>query len=335
MLPFQNMVFAAAITAFANGLIVLAFWLFERGLRQLYGETPGTGWRTAVVVSFVFLSAGLFAHKELLALLYACGQIAPMLVMLLYVMDRRRRSVGSLVAAGGLVLGVSGHAVVIGMNLVILGNESPVPNWSGPAALTMFCVIFSGLLLNFGFAVLGIDHLLGGLEKLATTDQLTGTPNRRGLEALIVGERHAMPKSYGILLLDLDDFKSVNDRFGHEAGDRCLVHFSGLVRAQLNASDIFGRWGGDEFCVLIPDANLECCDALAAAIKASLAASPLLIRGQKIPVNCSIGASVWQVTDDVTRDAAFARADEAMYAHKHRRAPRSRESMTPPEKNWR
>ncbi len=98
------------------------------------------------------------------------------------------------------------------------------------------------------------------LRILATTDVLTGVPNRYKMEneldkMLQVFARYQRP--FSIMFLDLDDFKIINDTFGHEAGDVTLIEFAELVRSCLRGSDYFGRWGGEEFLIIMPEATLQ------------------------------------------------------------------------------
>ncbi|PKP90420.1 MAG: hypothetical protein CVT77_15060 [Alphaproteobacteria bacterium HGW-Alphaproteobacteria-16] len=321
LMPFQSGIYAPLVAAAANGLIVLAFWLFYTGLRQLHGARTGIAVPLGASAVSVALTLALFHNVEFTALHYALGQMAPMFAMLHFLFSGRHRSAGSVVAGGGLLLGLIGHGVVVGMNLVILSWIGPTPDWSAAAALTMVCVIFSGLLLNFGFAVLTIDHLRGEIEDIANRDALTGALNRRGFAARIATKAMRGAKAHGILLIDLDGFKAVNDRFGHAAGDECLVHLVRVVTAQLRANDIVTRLGGDEFCVVLWNASVEDCTRRASGIQAALQDSPLLFQRQSLRVRCSIGTSIWDVASGMSAMEAIAHADEAMYARKARRKP--------------
>lgn len=320
LMPFQSGTYAPLVAAVANGLIVLAFWLFHTGLRQLHATRTSIALPLGASAVSVALTLALFHSAEFTALHYALGQMVPMIAMLIFLFSGQRRSAGSVVAGGGLVIGLIGHGVVIGMNVVILSRAGPTPDWSALAALTMVCVIFSGLLLNFGFAVLTIDHLRGEIEDIANRDALTGALNRRGFTARIATKAMQGAKAHGMLLIDLDSFKAVNDRFGHAAGDECLVHLVRVVTAQLRARDIVTRLGGDEFCVVLWNASAEDCARMIADIQAALHASPLLFQRQPLRVRCSIGTSIWDVGSGMSAMEAIANADEEMYARKAHRA---------------
>ena len=93
-------------------------------------------------------------------------------------------------------------------------------------------------------------------------------------------------------MLDIDDFKLVNDTFGHQFGDRCLVHLAEVVKSTLRASDVPARYGGDEFAVILPDTDAAAADAVAARISEELARNPLVADGRgPVPVGVSIGVA--------------------------------------------
>jgi diguanylate cyclase (GGDEF)-like protein/PAS domain S-box-containing protein len=152
------------------------------------------------------------------------------------------------------------------------------------------------------------------LRHMADHDALTGLFNRRRFEEEL--ERHiAHGRRYGmggaLLLLDLDDFKQVNDGFGHRAGDAVLTTVAAVLRARLRESDIVARFGGDEFAVLMPVGGAgdaaDLADVLVDAICREVA-SP------SGPIHASVGIAVF--TDLTTPDEILSRADDAMYADK-------------------
>jgi diguanylate cyclase (GGDEF)-like protein len=117
-------------------------------------------------------------------------------------------------------------------------------------------------------------------------------------------------------MLDIDDFKLVNDTFGHQFGDRCLVHLAEVVRSTLRASDVPARYGGDEFAVIAVDADETAAEAIASRITDQLALNPLVADGRgPVPVSVSIGVA--SVTPDVrTATDLVGLADARMYTAK-------------------
>lgn len=152
-------------------------------------------------------------------------------------------------------------------------------------------------------------------RRLALTDELTGLPNRRYFltQAELLLRRHGRDTLACILMMDLDRFSKVNQRFGHAGGDEALVWFASLLRRQLRSSDLVARYGGEEFCALLMSANQAQALATAERIRASLAAEPVAIQGQRHPVTVSIGVALLRSGEIA---AALQKADQALYRAK-------------------
>jgi diguanylate cyclase (GGDEF)-like protein len=158
-----------------------------------------------------------------------------------------------------------------------------------------------------------LQRLALQLEELATHDPLTGVFNRRKLNELTAAEisraqRYAQPLS--LFILDIDHFKLVNDRHGHEAGDVVLVDLAVLLRAGIRATDSLARWGGEEFVVLSPAIGLPETATLAERLRTAVSRHPFAV-GQ---VTASFGVADFHSGD--TADSLFARADQALYRAK-------------------
>ena len=117
------------------------------------------------------------------------------------------------------------------------------------------------------------------------------------------------------MILDLDHFKQVNDTYGHLVGDEVLVAFAALVKERARRGDLVVRYGGEEFCVLLPATSLVAAVALAERIRAATAATPLTARPIKITV--SVGVTAYAGAREVRLDTLLARADEALYRAKN------------------
>lgn len=157
------------------------------------------------------------------------------------------------------------------------------------------------------------------LERLASTDALTGLATRRHLLEL-AGREQARAQRSGrspaLIFLDLDHFKSINDRFGHETGDRVLRHVGDVLRRELREADIAARWGGEEFCVLLPeaepDAAVEVAERLRIALERMPPAAP---DGSPLSVTASFGVAMSRLDERDFRRVVDA-ADHAMYLAK-------------------
>jgi two-component system cell cycle response regulator len=163
------------------------------------------------------------------------------------------------------------------------------------------------------------DNVQQSME-LAVTDPLTGLFNRRYMErhlGTLVEKSAGRGKSLSVLILDIDFFKSINDRFGHDAGDDVLREFADRMRTCVRGIDLACRYGGEEFVVVMPDTDLSVATMVAERIRRRIAGEPFPIhRGERaIEVTISIGiAARTSPHDDAT--AILKRADEALYRAK-------------------
>lgn len=167
-----------------------------------------------------------------------------------------------------------------------------------------------------------LERALKENHRLATTDELTGLSNRRGFYLLAepaLLETLRRGGGCALAYLDVDGLKAVNDDHGHDVGDTLIVDVANVLRGWLHHSDIAGRVGGDEFCVLVTEGR----DDLA-ALEGQLAqafSAFNAVGGRPYELSMSIGVVQWQVTDGGGVDELLAHADELMYAHKKARLP--------------
>lgn len=156
------------------------------------------------------------------------------------------------------------------------------------------------------------------LTELATTDSLTGLANRMKLSEVFERERaHAARsgKPLALVFLDIDHFKLINDRFGHEAGDQALRHFASVLTQRLRVTDLFCRLGGEEFAVLLPGSNAEQAATIAEALRERLAESALLLADGSLHMTLSAGVACLG-EDGEHLDELMQAADRRTYAAK-------------------
>lgn len=153
----------------------------------------------------------------------------------------------------------------------------------------------------------------------ALTDPLTTLPNRRAFERGIVGLRHP-ERQAGLLLIDLDHFKVVNDTFGHAAGDYVLQQVSMILRAHMRNRDLVSRLGGEELAVLLPDTGSAMALQIAEKLRQAIETLEIHWEGQTIAITASFGVTVAPGTTG--SETFFVQADAALYAAK--RAGRNR-----------
>ena len=149
------------------------------------------------------------------------------------------------------------------------------------------------------------------LHVVANIDSLTNINNRRRMESLFKSE-FARIKRYhrdlSIIFFDIDNFKLINDELGHASGDEVLAKLASVVRNNIRLSDHFGRWGGEEFVIILPETNKEKASNVAYILKDKIANTDFNIERQ---VTCSFGVSQFEETD--SSDSLLIRADHAMY----------------------
>jgi len=161
------------------------------------------------------------------------------------------------------------------------------------------------------------------LSEISARDALTGLYNRWYVMEKIDSEmnralRHGSPMS--VLMLDLDHFKRVNDSFGHSVGDEVLKNVGQVLRESCRVYDVPGRYGGEEFCIVLPDTRVGNTKAVAERIRSRLASTELPVGTTSIIVTASIGvAGMDSVADEgvVSAAALLDRADRALYSAKH------------------
>ncbi|MEN6542792.1 GGDEF domain-containing protein [Parvibaculum sp.] len=163
-----------------------------------------------------------------------------------------------------------------------------------------------------------VRRRLKDAEDLADRDPLLPVLNRRAFirelsRAIAHGRRYR--ESAGLAYFDIDDFKSVNDTYGHAVGDTALRHLADLLSQHVRESDIVGRLGGDEFGVILARADERMAQSKANALAKLVADNPLVLNGVKIPLSISVGAIAFSGEDEP--QAALNRADQAMYRAKH------------------
>ena len=166
-----------------------------------------------------------------------------------------------------------------------------------------------------------INELQNELDRasaLVRHDQLTGTLNRRGLEETFESEvaRSQRRKSpLCIALLDIDNFKKLNDSMGHDVGDAALIHLVTVIRETLRPQDTLARFGGEEFIILLPDTAIEDAQKALVRLQRELTKRYFLANNEKVLITFSAGLT--ELRSDDTQATVIKRADEAMYTAKN------------------
>ncbi len=156
------------------------------------------------------------------------------------------------------------------------------------------------------------------LIKMAITDELTGLVNRRYFMGRLLHEYERIKRYetvFTVLMIDLDNFKKINDTYGHQAGDVVLRTVSDTMRLSLRLSDIIGRIGGEEFAVILPETDISPGLVIGERLRKRVETLEMPYRDIKIRITISIGASP-SSTDDLSIDDVFQRSDSALYRAK-------------------
>lgn len=185
----------------------------------------------------------------------------------------------------------------------------------------MFSCTISGLAFVYASAIWKatekVEKLNASLERLATIDALTGLLNRRSMSELIDREfvRFARTsRSFSVVLGDLDDFKLINDEHGHSAGDSALCAVADALREALREGDRVGRWGGEEFVLLLPETNAEAARLVAERVQALVRAITLTNAGVTLRIRMTFGVA--ESVPDQSADELLVAADSALYEGK-------------------
>jgi diguanylate cyclase (GGDEF)-like protein len=164
------------------------------------------------------------------------------------------------------------------------------------------------------------------LKRVGLTDSLTGVNNRRFFDQRLLEEVGRAQRSHeplNCLFMDVDHFKRVNDEHGHQTGDQVLRVVAGLIREQLRASDVLGRYGGEEFAALLVNASAEAAMEIAERIRAVIEGYPFkTLEGEPLAATISIGVASLSLHEDEGdmeswANALVERADQAVYTAKN------------------
>ncbi|UXH77891.1 GGDEF domain-containing protein [Roseateles amylovorans] len=308
---------------FGNGLIALGLVIYNEAIyRHVLGRSlprwvwwfaPGVAW----IMTAWMLSWPLALRTSAISLVFA-ALLMPAIVVLLskgWRAEHLLRSVGvTLVAAAVSLMLRSYHALMHPDEYLDIMQSSL---GQGLTFLFSFiCLIGAG----FGFVLANFERIARRMEDMACTDALTGCLNRGTADALLRhelerGRRERTPVAF--VLLDLDHFKQVNDAHGHRAGDAALRAFAQEVRQRLRASDVVGRWGGEEFGLVLPATDAAGARQLVDQIRMAVAALALSDEeGRPFGLTVSAGISVASADTPLTADLLFSLADRALYCAK-------------------
>lgn len=268
-----------------------------------------------MLVTFLGTHAPLIALAFYLLLGYSGGSGPALRILVLMVAVTLLGTVATLLALRGLLAPIS---------LTSSALKEYKNDHKRPALPTSFTDEAGRLMADVQHVINNLDETVRSLEGLSTTDHLTGLLNRRQAEKLLAEEAIRVRRGAEMLTLcvvDVNKFKHINDTHGHQVGDACIKHVADVIGRNIRQSDWLARWGGDEFVLVLRDANpFARTDTLLQRIVRDLKDSPLrLTLGEELTLTVTVGASRYSGEEDLRE--LLAKADEAMYEAKREGRP--------------
>lgn len=251
-------------------------------------------------------------HTQMSALV--AGVVALFAAAMAWVLLRRRHA-SLLQRIIGINDAVFAVAVASWAGSILLGRQVLDHSVAQEAA---YLAGYALMIVNgFGFLLLCKQKDDARMARLASTDCLTGLPNRhafleRAEQARLSAQRQRQPLA--LMMIDIDHFKQINDRWGHASGDDALVVFARTARDVMREHETIGRLGGEEFAMILPATDIDAAVQAAQRLRQAVRAATVITSGPSYTMTVSIGVVVLDPNEDLS--AALARADHALYAAK-------------------
>lgn len=327
----------------SNALSLPAVFVALEGCLRFRGHYSFLRWRVGLLAIPVFVllawlnrndpQARYLFHDAVaaLALLAIAG------VMTWRVRDTRERLAYSLVAFSGLLLSI---AFMARWTVVFTAAEPEMMTVDMPANLSLFFVlILFSIGWTYGVSVACYYRSHEQVMQLAREDTLTGLPNRRSIDEVLgraVNESRRTGRRFGVIILDVNDFKTVNDKLGHGVGDELLTAIAGRLQSFVRGADFTGRLGGDEFIIIVHDMDSpDRSEIMLQRVRENMNGTIALPDGQQFEVTVSLGMAIWSL-DGESADKLLTVADRRMYQDKrefmrHSSNHEQRPPLVPPE----
>ena len=313
--PGANIV-AIALLSLSMTLQVAA--LLEFGARRL------PAWIHSAVLAAITVPFAILAGDSAMRVLFAgiaFGTLLAVIALVIYQLRAPMTGATRVLMIGAFAVGSALFYLRAVASVLV---SDPLQSFVDPNAFqsTAFLVLYaSALASSCGFLLMNKERADAAAARLASLDPLTGAYNRRTFHetaerTLALARRAGQPLS--IIMVDLDHFKGVNERFGHRVGDEVLRVIADLIRAQLRKEDLLVRFGGEEFCVMLPQVPGPGAVVVAGRIRKAVAADPLHIDGKEIPVTVSAGVAARLDEGPESLDELLGRVDQALSLAKNR-----------------
>jgi diguanylate cyclase (GGDEF)-like protein len=305
-------------TVLSNTLLLMGPALFYIALSQLTGLTYSRVFVIGIITmvgSFLSYFTFWVDHMENRIIVVSLGSIAMVLILILQLWRIQKtplRFSANLMLAFFLVYGM----FLIVRTIVFVLNPPQNASSLTPAQSATYLLSFAlSFFWSMGFILMVSQRLRNDLMEMATIDVLTRIPNRRATQTFLEKElsrAQRSPSEFTVLLVDIDNFKQVNDRWGHAMGDEVLVKTASIFHAMIRKQDLVGRWGGEEFLIIVPGS----CDAraLAERLRFEIANTKHSYGTASFGITVSIGVACAGPSDQI--DQILKNADQALYRSK-------------------
>ncbi|MGL4573679.1 MAG: GGDEF domain-containing protein [Burkholderiaceae bacterium] len=313
----------ALVLLLSNLMIMMGFTLYWRAMRRFYGQRD-TLWLFAppiLVLAVIYWYTTVTPNFEARVAAATVGLTLPTFAAV-WTLHRHRReyTLTSRTILMTIFLAAGGFLLFRGVYYVLHPGIAAT-SMDGNHWLTVISPL--GLLLlpivgTTAFLALCIERIRAQWEHAAATDYLTGLPNRRTITATGQARFNTARRTgrgFAVAVIDLDHFKSINDRFGHEVGDLALKHVAGVLEHTCRGPHMAGRQGGEEFVALFEDVDAAGAHTAAERIRHAIEAAPFSAGSAPLTITASIGVGVIAPQDKVFDDV-LRRADQAVYAAK-------------------
>lgn len=308
----------------SDAAVLLAFIFLRSGMRQVTRQRSTMGPALALWLGASAVLLLVPSHPgslRLMATVFAASASALALLTAHDAWGPLRREFGQ---RGALLLlwpfGAFGLLMLLrSLALALLPTTEFAPQAPDPFTVgTMWLYVVTVLVVNFNLIGIAILRLFARIRDVADRDALTGVFNRRGLQGRFAEHRaRALRRGtpFSAVLLDLDHFKAFNDTHGHAAGDEALCTVTRVLGSLMRQEDAVGRFGGEEFVVLLADTDLHGAILAAERIRAAIAEEPVRLPAATIALTASLGVAQCRAVDD-SLDDLLQRADFALYRAK-------------------
>jgi diguanylate cyclase (GGDEF)-like protein len=314
----------AVVLSLAYGMVFIGATLYWRSIRS-FCELPNGLWMYSPAILGVF---GIMVFSAVVPDHAIRGAIASaVLAMLLLAAGRtlqRSTRAGVLFSRLVIIVLLYGMGVLMVVRAVFFASMTILPDLGASLlwvdAATSIAIPVLPVIGTTAFLLMCAERARHALQHVADTDELTGLPNRRSItragEARFETARRGA-HDFAVAAIDIDFFKSINDRYGHAFGDAALRHVAGVLDSGCVAPHLLGRQGGEEFVALMHIDDETSAIALAEALRRTVDAAPFAADGIALSISVSIGVSAI-AGGDIDYDDVLRRADAALYVAKAR-----------------